>query len=250
MFIAGYNPVVDSLSNADGNSTIAKVYLRYGLEPATVKRIRTLCRNNNVSVVTADKQKFARMEREAGLERNSSNGVLAMQKSSTEVDFSTWLETVYEDTDTPIVVILDGITDPQNLGAIARSAAAAGCAGIITAAKASATASPAAHKASAGALERISLMRVQELSVTIKDLKNAGFTICGSAGNEADIPYTHIPHDEAIALIIGAEGDGMSASVSELCDLTALIPMHANTESLNASVAAGIMIFEVMRRRL
>lgn len=250
MFIAGYNPVVESLNQPDGSCNVAKVFLRYGLEPGTVKRLRSMCNAKKVSVVTADKQKFARMEREAGLERNSSNGVLAMMKSASEVDFSEWLESVYEHTDSPLVIVLDGITDPQNLGAIARSAAAAGCAGVITAAKASAAASPAAHKASAGALQRIPLMRVQDLAVTLKDLRNAGFTLCGSAGNEADIPYTHIPHDEALVLVIGAEGEGMSDNIAELCDMTALIPMHDSTESLNASVAAGIMMFEVMRRRL
>ena len=144
------------------------------------------------------------------------------------------------------VVILDHLEDPHNLGAIIRTCEAAGINGIILPKDRSVSVNSTVMKTSTGALENVKISMVTNLNQTIKKLKDNGFWIVGT-DMENSVDYREIDYSGKIALVIGSEGFGMSDSVKKSCDFIARIPMHGKINSLNASVAAGIMIYEVIR---
>lgn len=146
-------------------------------------------------------------------------------------------------------LLLDGITDPHNLGALLRSADAAGCHGVVIPKDRSCPITAVVDKASAGALEHIPLAQVTNLARTIEELKREGVWVYGLAGDEeADIIYGGDLHGD-LALVVGSEGEGLRPNVRRHCDKLFAIPMHGGIASLNASVAAGVALFEVVRRR-
>ena len=147
----------------------------------------------------------------------------------------------------PFLMILDGITDPHNLGAIIRTAECAGVHGIILPQHHSAGLSPAAVKASAGAVEYVKVARVSNLSRTIESLQKEGIWFYAVTMNGKD--YRDISFDGGVALVIGSEEDGISRIVLEKCDFSVSLPMTGQIESLNASVAAGIMMYRVFDSR-
>ena len=144
----------------------------------------------------------------------------------------------------PFLVILDGVTDPHNLGAIIRSAECAGAHGVIIPERRAVGLTPAAVKASAGAVEYLPVAREVNLTRTIERLKKEGIWIYGTAMNGED--YRKVDYSGAKALVIGSEGEGMSRLVSESCDKVVTLPMKGKIESLNASVAAGILLYAMM----
>jgi 23S rRNA (guanosine2251-2'-O)-methyltransferase len=150
--------------------------------------------------------------------------------------------------DAPVVVMLDQITDPRNLGAIVRSAAAFGAAGVVIPERRSASMTAAAWKTSAGAAARLPIARATNLNRALESYAKAGFTIAGLAG-EADTPIEGLP-DGPLVLVVGSEGDGLSRLVRENCDLLVSIPIASAVESLNAGVAVGIALYEVSRSRV
>jgi 23S rRNA (guanosine2251-2'-O)-methyltransferase len=144
---------------------------------------------------------------------------------------------------------LDGITDPHNLGAIVRSAEVAGCHGVIVPKDRACQVTPVVDKASAGALEHIPLCQVTNLARALEELKREGIWVYGLAGEEeaASIYGTDLRGD--LALVIGSEGAGLRLNVRNHCDGLLSLPMHGQVGSLNASVAAGVSLFEVVRQR-
>jgi 23S rRNA (guanosine2251-2'-O)-methyltransferase len=144
------------------------------------------------------------------------------------------------------VVILDHLEDPHNLGAIIRTCEAAGINGIIIPKDRSVSVNSTVMKTSAGALENVKIAMVTNLNQTIKTLKDNGFWVVGT-DMENSVDYREIDYSGKIALVIGSEGFGMSESIKKSCDFIARIPMNGKINSLNASVAAGIMIYEVIR---
>ena len=149
----------------------------------------------------------------------------------------------------PLLVALDGVTDPRNLGAIVRSAAAFGAHGVVVPERRAARVTAAAWKASAGTLARVPVARCTNLVRTLKGYAAAGLLVVGlSAEGELDLSGLDAAVDPLV-LVIGSEGRGLSRLVAETCDLVVAIPMAAHTESLNASVAAGVALYEVARRR-
>ena len=147
----------------------------------------------------------------------------------------------------PFIVVLDGITDPHNLGAIIRSAECAGAHGVVVPERRAAGLGPAAAKAAAGALNHMPVARVKNLNRAIEDLKEAGLWIIGTALDGEDALAADL--SGPIALVIGSEGDGIARLTLEKCDRTISLPMKGRIESLNASVAAGILMYEVVRAR-
>ena len=145
------------------------------------------------------------------------------------------------------VIILDHLEDPHNLGAIIRTSEAAGVSGIIIPKDRSVEVNATVFKTSVGAIENIPISMVTNINMTIKDLKDKGFWVVGTDMNGTD--YRDIDYKGKIALVIGNEGSGMSKLVKESCDFIAEIPMYGKVNSLNASVAAGIMIYEVVRQK-
>lgn len=164
------------------------------------------------------------------------------------VDFSYTDYQEFLKEDDAIVVILDHLEDPHNLGAIIRTCEAAGVTGIILPKNRGAIVNGTVIKTSAGAITNVPISLVTNLNTTIRDLKEHGFWIVGTdMKNSTD--YREIDYSGKIALVIGNEGEGMSRLVRESCDFIARIPMRGKINSLNASVAAGIMIYEIFRQK-
>jgi 23S rRNA (guanosine2251-2'-O)-methyltransferase len=148
----------------------------------------------------------------------------------------------------PLLVVLDGIEDPHNLGAILRTADAAGVHGVVVQNRRSAARDGAAAKASAGAVAHVKVAEVVNIARAVEELKDAGVWTVGLAG-EAPTAYDAIDFTVPTAVVVGAEGPGLRRLVRERCDHLASIPMHGHVGSLNVSVAAGIVLFEAIRQR-
>jgi 23S rRNA (guanosine2251-2'-O)-methyltransferase len=151
--------------------------------------------------------------------------------------------------DVPLIVALDGVTDPRNLGAVVRSVAAFGGHGVVVPERRAAGMTAAAWKVSAGAAARVPVARATNLTRALEELQKAGCFVVG-LDSHADVTLPGLPAaTEPIVLVVGSEGDGLSRLVRQTCDVVVAIPMAAGTESLNAGVAAGIALYEVARRR-
>jgi 23S rRNA (guanosine2251-2'-O)-methyltransferase len=142
-----------------------------------------------------------------------------------------------------VVVVLDGITDPQNLGAAARAAEAAGVAMLVTRVRRAAGVTSSAVRASAGALLHLPVARVTNLTRTLKRLKDGGFTVVGLHGSASQTIYQERCPEGRVALVVGSEGEGMSRLVRESCDVLVALPMRGNVESLNASAALAAALY-------
>jgi 23S rRNA (guanosine2251-2'-O)-methyltransferase len=151
---------------------------------------------------------------------------------------------------TDLVVVLDGVTDPQNLGSIARSAELAGAGALVLPKRRSAHVSPAAEKAAAGAFSHLEVALVPNVVRALADLADRGLWSVGLAGDATATIWDSVLLDGPVAVVIGAEGSGLSRLVAERVDARVAIPMVGRLDSLNAGVAAGITLFEVRRRRL
>lgn len=157
-------------------------------------------------------------------------------------------ELVREAAGVPLLVVLDGIEDPHNLGAILRTADAAGVDGVIVQERRSAALDGATAKASAGAVSYVRVAQVVNITRAIEELKTLGVWSVGLAG-EAEAPYDTLDLAGPTALVMGAEGAGLRRLVRESCDFLAAIPMRGHVGSLNVSVAAGVVLFEAVRQR-
>ena len=152
------------------------------------------------------------------------------------------------DADDGLLVALDSVTDPRNLGAVIRSAAAFGAQGVVIPERRSAQMTAAAWKTSAGAAARLPVARATNLNRVLTQASEAGFVIVGLAG-DGDTSLDELPVDGPMLLVIGSEGDGLSHLVRRHCDHLVSIPISRSVESLNAGVAAGIALYEISRRR-
>ena len=240
-YIFGKNAVVEAILSGDD---IQKIFLCYGSVP---QKILVLAKQNKINCVTFDKNKFRELEQKSCPKDAKTQGVIALKQIIKTVDLSDFLNNI-DMKSNPILAILDGITDPQNLGAIARSAECAGVSALILPNKDSAQITPTAIKISAGALNYMNVIKVQNLILTIEKLKEFGFWLVGTdlKGNEN---YDSNIYDKPTVVVIGSEGKGISPSLAKHCDHLVKINMYGKINSLNASVAAGILFFEIQRQR-
>lgn len=185
------------------------------------------------------------IERQASGARHQ--GVIA-RVQSTRIYDERDLEGLIEAAAKPLLLILDGVQDPHNLGACLRSAAAAGATAVIVPKDRAATLTPTARKVAAGGAERVPLVRVTNLARCMKELQGAGIWIVGLAG-EAEASLYSVDLKGPMAIAMGGEGEGLRRLTREHCDYLAKIPMASGMESLNVSVAAGISLFEALRQR-
>jgi 23S rRNA (guanosine2251-2'-O)-methyltransferase len=220
----------------------------YGLDDDIRARLEAAAQRADVPLSVMDRRKFSALEKRVCDGKNS-QGVIALVQSVPIFSLTELIERSYEQADNPLLVILDGITDPHNFGAIARSAECAGAHGVVITEQHSAPVTATSMKASAGALEHISLARVATMEHVLKDLQQADFSIIGTDDNATNAYTDDLYSDTPIALIIGSEGDGMSAISRKYCDTTIAIPMLGKVSSLNASVASGVVLFEILRQR-
>ena len=198
------------------------------------KEINSLIEKNKIKVQYLDKKEFSKFD------KFSHQGIILDIEDFSYANYKDFLNV-----ENAKIVILDHIEDPHNLGAIVRTCEAAGITGIIIPKDRSVDVNSTVMKTSAGALENIKLAKVTNLINVINELKENGFWIVGTALT-GSVDYRDIDYTGKIALVIGNEGHGVSNSVMKECDYLAKIPMYGKINSLNASVAAGIMIYEMI----
>lgn len=244
-YVVGRRAVAEALESA---LPLEKIFLSYGVDDAPLNRIRAQADRRKVPCATMDRRKFQQLERDLGVARNDAQGVIALRPVRDPVTLEQLLTDARAAAETPLLVVLDGITDPHNLGAIARSAEAAGAAGLIIPELYTAPVTPTAVKASAGALEHLPLAKVQRVSTALAACAEAGWTIIGTAVPATDA-YDAVDYSRPTIIVIGSEGEGLHQRVLDQCHHVVEIPMQGRIGSLNASVAAGVVLFEVVRQR-
>jgi 23S rRNA (guanosine2251-2'-O)-methyltransferase len=240
--VAGRNPVVEALRA--GIPAVA-LYLAATVErDQRLDEIRKLAGDAEIPVLEASRSELDRLAGGA-----VHQGVALATRPYDYLHPDDLLRRVQEASAAPLVVALDGVTDPHNLGAIARSAAAFGADGLIIPERRSVGVTAAAWKASAGTLARLPVAKAGNLVRTLTSYAEAGLMIAGLDGHgEIDLDGLELATGPLV-LVVGAEGRGLSRLVGERCDLTVRIPLAGAVESLNASVAAGVALAEIARRR-
>jgi 23S rRNA (guanosine2251-2'-O)-methyltransferase len=239
-WIGGINAVAAALEH--DASRIEELLVEGGARNPRVREIGEQARTLGIAVraVSADA-----LQRATSLERHQ--GVAAHYRAPAALDEND-LDALLDRTQLPLLLVLDGVQDPHNLGACLRSAAAAGATAVIVPRDRAAGVTPVVHKASAGAVDRIALVQVTNLARALRQLKDAGVWLVGLAG-EGDRSLYDIDLAGPIAIVMGGEGEGLRRLTRDTCDFVARIPMAGAVESLNVSVATGIALFEALRQR-
>jgi len=244
VIIYGINPVLEALRAGRVKE------LRVGdRADDRLKQLLALAAERGVRVTRVPADVLDRDSRHGGQrggQRGVHQGVVADVEQSDEYSIG---EIVRGAPGAPLIVVLDGVEDPHNLGAILRTADAAGVDGVVIQSRRAAARDGVAAKASAGALAHVKMAEVVNIARAVEELKEAGVWTVGLAG-EAPESYDAIDLTLPTALVLGAEGTGLRRLVRERCDRLASIPMRGHVSSLNVSVAAGIVLFEAVRQRL
>lgn len=237
--IEGRNPVFEALS---GDLPIEKIYISETAHGSQISKIITEAKRRGVQFksVSAD-----RIDEIAQTDANQ--GVVAIQSSVSYCSVDDILAYADEKNDKPFIIICDEITDPHNLGAIIRTANAAGAHGVIIPKNRAVGVNAVVFKTSAGAAAHTKIAKVGNLTQTINELKKRGVWVTG-ADMSGNIMYNE-DLKGSIAVVIGSEGKGISKKIKENCDFLVKIPMKGEINSLNASVAASVIMYEVLRQR-
>ena len=239
--IEGRNAVIEALR---AGTPIDKIYLAKGETDKTLGHIASTARAAGVVVVEADRRKLDFMSA-----THAHQGVIALAAVREYVTVEDILQKAREKGEAPLLVVCDEISDPHNLGAIIRSAECAGAHGVVIPKRRSAGLTAIVDKASAGAAEHMAVARVSNLPAALQELKKHGLWVYGTAADGTS-PLWETDFSGPVALVIGSEGDGMGRLVREQCDFVVSLPMKGRVGSLNASTAAAITMYEVLRRRL
>ena len=238
-YLLGMHPVIEALK---AGRRFDKVLLKTGLEGSQFKELMTLINEREIPY------QWVPVERLNRSVRGAHQGVIAYLTQIDYVDIETLVNNALALSDSPLLVILDGVSDVRNLGAIARTLECAGGQGIIVPAKGGAAINADAVKASAGALMRIDTCRVPNLRLAAYYLKQSGFRIV-AATEKVDSLLYDARLTGPLAIVVGAEGTGISRSMLELADEKVAIPMAGEISSLNVSVAASVLLYEAVRQR-
>ncbi len=236
----GIHPVTEILEN--NTAPVEKLYIRQGLNSKPVQKLETLASAAKVVVSRVPGRKLMDM-----VGKVNDQGVVVLIGGLAYTEFEEWIGNLDKST-LPFVVVLDAIEDVHNFGAILRSAAAAGADAVIVPKHGQAPVSGAVIKASAGTAGKIPLIRVVNINQTLIKLKDEGFWAAGLDA-EGDQKMWEVKYDTPFALVVGSEHDGISKKTLEHCDFRVSVPMSNNVESLNASVSAALLLFEVRRQR-
>ena len=239
--IEGRNPVLEALK---AGRPINKLLLSKNIgRHSVIGQILHHARRNGVLVEYVDSRFIQKLS-----STGHSQGVLAIVATKEYVDLNYLLETSQLRDDLPLYIILDGIEDPHNLGAILRTADAVGAHGVIIPQRRAVGLTAAVSRTSAGAVEYIPVARVSNIPQSISHLRQEGIWTVG-VDMAGDKDYTQADYHQSVALVIGAEGKGLSRLVKERCDQLVSIPMKGHITSLNASVAAALVMYEAVRQR-
>lgn len=238
--IEGRNAVIEALR---AGVTIDKIFIMKGETDATLGHIASTAREAGIVVVDADRRKLDGMSR-----THSHQGVIAQAAVRAYATVDDILQAARDKGENPLIVVCDELSDPQNLGAVIRTADAAGAHGVIIPKRRSAGLTAVVAKTSAGAVAHVPVARVPNITALLKELKEEGVWVFGTAANGNTTLYQADLKGPA-AIVIGNEGDGMSRLVAETCDFTLSIPMFGKINSLNASAAAAVLLYEAVRQR-
>ncbi len=237
--VIGRNAVSEALKSG---RAIDSLLIARGERGGSIGRILTECREKGIVIKEVDRKKLDFL-----CGRDNHQGVAAYVAAHEYAQVSDILEAAEKKNEPPFVIICDSLEDPHNLGAIIRTADAAGAHGVIIPERRSVSLSWSVGKTSAGAVEYVPVARVTNLTNLIDELKEKGFWVYGADMNGEDC--FSVDFSGAVALVIGSEGKGLSRLVKEKCDFIVSLPMKGQINSLNASVAAGIIMYDIARKR-
>lgn len=238
--IEGRNAVIEAYRSG---KCVDKIYVLDGCQDGPILTIKREAKKAGSLIKYVDKSLLDNMS-----ETGKHQGVIAVTAAYDYAEVSDILDAAGEKDEPPFIVLLDNIEDPHNLGAIIRSAHQAGAHGVIIPKNRAVGLTATVARTSAGALNYMPVAKVTNLSKTIEDLKKEGiWFVC--ADMDGDLMY-NLDLKGPIGVVIGSEGEGVSRLVKEKCDFVASIPMKGQIDSLNASVAAGILCYEIVRQRM
>lgn len=237
--IAGRNPVMEAIRSG---RSIESILVAKGERSGSVVAIIAKAKQKNIPVKDVDSKKLDFLAK--GVNHQGIVAQCAVKEYSTLEDIFALAE---ERGESPFIIVLDKIEDPHNLGAIIRTAECAGAHGVIIPERRSAGLSYTVEKTSAGALEYVPVVRVKNISAVLQKLKDKGIWVYGADMDGEH--YKKVNFDGAVALVIGNEGKGISPLVAKDCDVIVSLPMKGKINSLNASVAAGILMYEIADKR-
>lgn len=237
--IIGRNPVAEAIKSG---REIDKIMVKKGEIEGSLRPIIKKARDMGIPVIEADKNKLSELA-----EGGNHQGVIAYAAAHGYASLDDIFKKAEEKGEPPFIVILDKITDPHNFGSIIRTANCAGAHGIIIPKRGSVGLNEVVAKTSAGAIEYVPVAKVTNIAQTIDILKERGVWVAGAEAGGDTMYKTDL--SGSMALVIGSEGEGISRLVKEKCDFLVEIPMFGDVNSLNASVAAAVLMYEVVRRR-
>ena len=238
--IEGRNAVLEAFRSG---KTIDKLFVLDGCQDGPVKSIVREAKKQDTIITYAPKERMDQMS-----STGHHQGVIAFAAAYEYAEVEDLLKAAEEKGEPPFLFLLDGIEDPHNLGAIIRTANLAGAHGVIIPKRRASGLTATVARTSAGALNYTPVAKVTNMAATIEELKKRGmWFVCADMGGE--VMY-RLNLTGPIGLVIGNEGEGVSRLVKEKCDMTASIPMKGDIDSLNASVAAGVLAYEIVRQRL
>ena len=238
--IAGRNPVMEALK---AGTIIERVVILAGVRGDAIEKIKIMAKRNRVPCVEVGKQKFREL-----VSDTTTQGVVAIVGTKTYVELDDILAIAHERNEPALVLILDEIEDPQNLGALIRTAECAGVHGCVIPKHHAASVNQTVSKTSSGASEYLPVAKVTNIANTLEELKQKGFWIVGT-DSDAEKLYTQVDYSTPIAIVIGNEGKGIRQLVKEKCDFVVKIPLYGKVESLNASVAGALIMYEAVKKR-
>ena len=238
--VEGRNSVLELL---ESGKDINKIFITKGEKHGSINKIIAKAKQNGIIIVEKDKNQMRQMA-----QNENYQGVIAIVPPYEYCEIEDILEEAKIKKEAPFILILDGIEDPHNLGSIIRTAETAGVHGIIIPKRRAAQVNSTVNKVSAGAVQHMKIARGTNISDSIEKLKKAGLWICGTDIN-TNTYYDKQDLTGALGIVIGNEGSGISEKVKKNCDFLVKIPMKGKVNSLNASVSAGIVIYEALRQR-
>ncbi len=238
--VEGRNAVIELL---ESGRDINKIFVSSGEKNGSITKILAMAREKHIIVTEVNKNKLEEMA-----SSDNHQGVIAIVPPFEYCDIDDILKCAKNRQEDPFILILDGIEDPHNLGAIIRTAETAGVHGIIIPKRRAASVNSTVAKVAAGAVEHMNIARVNNINEAIRYLKEKDVWVCGT-DIDTNKYYYNQDLTGSIAIVIGSEGFGMGKLVKENCDFLVKIPMKGKITSLNASVSAGIVIYEAVRQR-
>ena len=239
-YIYGIHAVLEAI---EAGKDIDKILLSKTLNDDTAREISDLARQLRIPVQRVPVQKIDRIT------RRNHQGVLALMAAVTYYRLEDLVPQMFDNGENPFIVVLDGVTDVRNFGAVARAFDCAGVSTIVIPDHESVSVNADAVKTSAGALNYLPVCREHNLVKAVKLLRDSGFKIVGTS-DKSQMSYTSANYTGPVAIVLGAEDKGVSPEIMKLCDTQVMIPEFGHINSLNVSVAGGIMIYEVVRQRL